>query len=282
MTFHIEWYRQIKRDVIFSARKANIARQLITVRPVTGGIGTQQWSWNSAAEVSDAQLSWAINVNNEDMINLTPTNKPIPVLHKEFRIGARDIATAQNGGYPLSTITAQSAAYKTTVLENQLILNGYAADGTNYDINGFYQGAGNTEGTAKDFGTAGNAISKIGLALAVLHADEIYGAFNLVLNDVQYMELAVSVMGAGAGNPEMPMVEKLLGGGKIYSTSYQAVNTGMLIAAPNPMFYELIVPQDMTTKTVIEPKSGDLWGQVFECVLPAIYEPNAICTLTGI
>jgi len=282
MTYPIEWYRQIKKDVIMSARTANICRQLISVRPIPGGIGTQQWSWNAMAEVSEAALSWALDINNEDMIGLTPTNRPIPVLHKEFKIGARDIATAQNGGYPISTQTAASAAYRVTNLENQLVLYGYSADGTNYDINGLYKSAGNSEATATDFGTAGNAIKKIGLAIALMQADEIYGPYNLVLNHAQYAELAVSILGAGAGQAEMPLVEKLLGGGKIFSTTFQTAATGMFLTTPNPMFFELVVPQDMNTKTYVEPKSEDLWGQVYECVLPVVYESNAICTLTNI
>ena len=282
MTYPIEWYRQIKKDVIMSARTANICRKLIPVRAVPGGIGTQQWSYNKMSEVSEAQISWAVNIDNEDMIALTPTNAPIPVLHKEFRIGARDIKSAQNGGYPISTQTAASAAYRVTNLENTLVMDGYKADGTNYDIKGLYQSAGNTEATADDFGTAGKALDKIGKAIALMQADEIYGPYNLVLNHTQYAELAVSILGSGAGQAEMPLVERLLGGGQIFSTSFQTAGTGMFMSTPNPMFFELVVPQDMNTKTVVEPKTEDLWGQVFECVLPVIYEPNAICALTGI
>lgn len=277
-----ETYMKIKEGIVKAARKQTIAREIIGVRPLNAGIGLQQWAYDTMSEVSDAQITYAFTDTGEDVIDLARTHVPIPVIHKEFRITYRDIVTAQKGGYPLSTATAESAAYKCMLAENNMLLNGYSRDGSNYDINGLYQGAGNSETTAKDFGAkAGNALSKMQLAITEMLTDNIYGPYNLVLNPTQYMELAVSILGSGAGEAEMPMVEKLIGG-KIYSTPFQTAGTGMLLAQPYQGFFEAVMPVDMTVRTVTLEKTRDEWGQVYECLVPVIYNSDAICKLTGI
>lgn len=279
MTIPIEFYRQIKDRIVFTARTQSVARRLINARLVGGGIAVQQWTYDQANEVSDALLTYAFTDTAEDQIELSRTDVPIPVLHKEFRIGRRDLAAAQRGGFALNAATASSAAYKVMNLENSLVLNGYAADGSNYDIKGLYQSAGNTK-TGADFGTSGNALKSVAGAIELMMADEITGPYNLTLNPTQYMELAISE--STGGNPELPAVLKLLEGGEIITTSWQAAGTGMLTADKNSGFFELVVPQDMTYETEILQKSKDLWGRVYECVIPVIYDPNAICKITGI
>jgi uncharacterized linocin/CFP29 family protein len=277
-----ETYMKIKEGIIKNARKHSVARQIIGVRPLNAGVGLQQWAYDSLEEVSDAQITYAFTETGEDVADFTRNHIPIPVLHKEFRIPYRDIITAQKGGFPLQAATADSASYKIMLLENSMLMNGYAADGTNYDILGLYQGAGNSESTSKDFGTAGNALDKVQLAITEMLADDIYGPYNLVLNHVQFMELAVSVLGSGAGEREMPMVKELLGGGQIISTPFQAVDTGMLLAQPGSGFFEAVMPVDITVRTETLQKSRDEWGQIYECIVPVIYNSDGICKLTAI
>lgn len=277
-----ETYMKIKEGIVKNARKHSIARQIIGVRPLNAGVGLQQWTYDTLTEVSDAQITYAFTETGEDVADFGRSHVPIPVIHKEFRIGYRDIVAAQRGGYPLQASTADSAAYKVMLQENAMLLNGYSADGSTYDIKGLYQGAGNSESTSKDFGTAGNAMAKVQLAITELIADDIYGPYNLVLNPTQFMELAVSVLGSGAGDREINMVRELLEGGQIYSTPFQTVGTGMLLAQPGSGFFEAVMPVDMTVRTETLQKSRDEWGQVYECIVPVIYDADAICKLTAI
>lgn len=277
-----ETYMKIKEGIVKNARKHSIARQIIGVRPLNAGVGLQQWTYDTLTEVSDAQITYAFTETGEDVADFGRSHVPIPVIHKEFRIGYRDIVAAQRGGYPLQASTADSAAYKVMLQENAMLLNGYSADGSTYDIKGLYQSAGNSESTSKDFGTAGNALAKVQLAITELIADDIYGPYNLVLNPTQFMELAVSVLGSGAGDREINMVRELLEGGQIYSTPFQTVDTGMLLAQPGSGFFEAVMPVDMTVRTETLQKSRDEWGQVYECIVPVIYDADAICKLTKI
>jgi len=146
----------------------------------------------------------------------------------------------------------------------------------------FYQSAGNSYTTQSDFGTAGIPLEVVAGAIDLMQADNITGPYNLVLNPTQYMELATSILGYGAGEREIAMVKEILEGGNIYSTSFQPAGTGMLLADASAGFFEMIVAQDMTTETEVLQKSKDLWGRVYECVIPVVYDANAICKLTEI
>lgn len=280
MTIPVEFYRQIKDRIVFTARTQSVARRLINTRLVGGGIAVQQWTYDQANEVSDALLTYAFTDTGEDTIELSRSDVPIPVLHKEFRIGRRDLAAAQRGGFALNASTASSAAYKVMNLENKIVLDGYTVDGSNYEIKGLYQSAGNTVSTSYDFGTSGNPLKAVAEGIGELMEDEITGPYNLVLNPTQYMELAISE--TDGGNPELPAVQKLLEGGEIITTSWQTAGTGMITASMDSGFFELVIPQDMTYETEVLQKSKDLWGRVYECIVPVVYDTNAICKLASI
>lgn len=274
-----EFYEKIRDAVVQTARKQNIARTLMPARIIEGGIGTMQYSFDTAAEVSEALVSWGFTDNSEDVVGRSRESKPIPVLHKEYRIGRRDIAAAKNGNYDLNLATVNSAAYRVANLENQIVIDGYKPDGTNYEVKGLYQSAGNNVPDALGFDIAGNAVIAVQKALDLFSTDEINTDFNMLLNPTQYTELAISIFGtAKEGIREMPMVKDLIGG-NIIKTNWLTAGTGMIIAEPVGGFYELVVAQDTTYESEILQKSKDLWGRVYECILPVIYEENAICTL---
>jgi uncharacterized linocin/CFP29 family protein len=277
----LEAYRQVDADIKVAARQAMIGRRLT---PLYGplGFGTQSITYDLLTEVADATLEFAWSARGSEDTGLTArTVVKVPVLKKPFRINARSLASMQESGIRLDTATAKSAAYKVSKLEDDLILDGFAADGSTYDLNGFYQDANNTEGTSKDFGTAGYAIDKVNLALAVLETDNIFPPVNMVLHPTQYRE-PHDVLSSTAV-PEIDVVRRIIGG-QIYETAAQTAATGMLVAAGDRGFFDLAVGVDMTSLMEILPLNfgKDLYGVVYECVVPRIWETNAICTLTSI
>ena len=77
MTFPVEYYRQIKDAIVFTARKQAVARKIINTRNISGGIGVQQWTYDTANEVSDALLTYQFTDTAEDWIELARTDVPI-------------------------------------------------------------------------------------------------------------------------------------------------------------------------------------------------------------
>jgi len=280
MAIPTEWYRQLRREIVDVAREKNIARKLIAVRgPV--GLGVQQWSFDTLNDMSEAELTWNFTTGSEDMLNFTRTNVNIPILHKDFKIDRRDVESAQRYRLNLKTETARVAGEKVTEMENDLVVLGYSSDGTNYDINGLYNAANNTESTALDFGTYGNALKKVRAAVKLLLDDKIYPPYNLVLHPTQWSELAGSIdTTAGGSVDEMARIKQLIQGDIIVAPQLTD-GTGMLLATPGQRKFELIVAQDMTVETDFDRKRN-IVGHVFEAVVPVVYDSNAICKLTNI
>jgi len=276
-----EQYKYIDDAVKVTARQAMIGRRLM---PVFGplGFGKEAISYDKLTEVGAAQLTLAWKVDkSEDIANLARTTVAVPVLSKTFRINRRSLEASRTAGSPLDIVTAKSAAYKVAKLEDDLILDGFAADGSTYDISGLYQAANNTESTSKDFGTSGNGIDKVNLAMALLLADNIYPPYNMVLNPTQYMQLHNEL--SGTATLEIDVIRRMIGG-EVYVTPAQTADTGMLLAAGDRGYFDLAIGVDLTTEVeLLNLREGkDLFGVVYECVVPRIWETNAICKLTNI
>ncbi|MHC1597235.1 MAG: family 1 encapsulin nanocompartment shell protein [Methermicoccaceae archaeon] len=277
-TITTEQYRHLKTEVVAVARRANVARKLMAVRGPMG-LGVQQYSYDTLTELSEAITSHIFEARDTDNPNLTRTNVNIPILQKTFELQRRDVESSKRYGTPLNTAAASSAAYRVAYAENELALLGWAKDGSTYDINGLYNAANNDYSSSSDFGTAGNALAAVAGAMGKLLDDNIGAPYNLVLNPTQYAELAASVL--TGGDRELTHVKEMIGG-DIFVTPYITAGTGMLLATPEARFFELVVAQDLTVETEELPKTKNVFGRVFECVVPVVYDTNAICKLSSI
>jgi|Deesub1362B_J571_1020462.scaffolds.fasta_scaffold00060_87 uncharacterized linocin/CFP29 family protein len=276
MAIPSEWYKQIKEDVVVPAREQNIARKIAAVRGPLG-LGVQQYDFDTLSEMSAAELTYAFVTGSEDALNFTRSSVKIPVLHKDFRIDRRDLASAERFGLPLKTEAAQAAAYQVTYKENQLVIIGDSSAG----INGLYNAAGNSESTALDFGTYGNAIKKIRAAMSLLMADKIYPPYNLLLHPTQFSELYGSIDTASGGSVDEAARVKAMIGGDIIVCPYLTDGTGLLLATPSQRKFEIIIAQDLTVEADFD-RNKNVVGKVFECLVPVVYDSNAICKLTNI
>lgn len=276
-----EQYKYIDEAVKIAARQAMVGRRLL---PVYGplGFGKDAVTYDKLTEVSNAQINLAWKVAfSEDIVNLTRTTLPVPVLSKAFRINRRSLEASRTVGTPLDVATAKSAAYKVALLEDQLIILGYAADGSNYDIKGLYNAANNDYSSAADWGTASNIVTSINGAINLLINDNIYPPYNLVLNPTQWSEAGVLISNTGISYRQW--IRETIGG-EIFVTPTITAGTGMMLAAGDRGFFDLAVGVDLTTELeqLDLSKGRDLFGLVYECVVPRIWETNAICKLSSI
>lgn len=278
-----EQYKYIKAEAVRAARSKIHARDYINVKPI-GSIGKQTFSYDTYAEFSEADLVWSFK-DFPDVPKVTRSNVNIPILEKTFRIAERDYIASQTYGEPLETNSIDNASYQVARLENTFIVQGYSADGTNYNINGLYQSANNSYTTSKAFSTAGNALVAVGAGIKLLDADGIDGPYDLVVNGEQYYELAASYLGSGAGKSEMDAVRNLIGG-EVYKETAMTAGTGMLIPSKSGSrgYFELVETQPLETEVerLSKRQGGGIWGITYECIVPVVYDTDAICKLTQI
>ncbi|RLF08090.1 MAG: hypothetical protein DRJ60_01175 [Thermoprotei archaeon] len=287
-----EEYQYLEERVKQALRQRLIVRKIFAdlyTKPL--GIGVEEYAYDKETDVGVAEVAYEFKHFTKDLPTVTRGTIQIPILAKMFEIPRRALEASRRLGRPLNTRAANSAAYRVAYLENSIVINGWASDGSNYDINGFYQAANNDYSTSKDFGTAGNAKTAVAGAIALLNADGIYGPYTLLLHPTQFAELAASVI-SGVGR-EIDIVKALLaaedeggarGGparlGKIYSCPYLTDGTGLLIGNA-PDIAEIVLGEDIQIE-VWEKKPVGTEGIVFEAVVPVIYQTDAFCKLSSI
>lgn len=272
----------IRDKAVEAARRAFVGRKLFggAVRKIDAG--TQTFGYDTLTHVSAASFdySWP-GRQSQDIINLTRSTVPIPILHKEFEINKLDLAASRQSGTPLNTSNAESAAYKVAYLEDSMLITGFSASGTTYEVNGLYAAAGNTDAGA-DWATATNITSSLQDGIALLIADNIQPPYNLVVNPAQYADCLELV--ANTAVTYIDHVKQMLQGGDIYVTPAITATTAMLIAANPQGAFEYVIAEDLTvdTETTNLKEGNNLFGRVYLRGLPVVYDANAICTLTSI
>lgn len=264
--------KYIRTKMVDVLRKEFVGRTLLAVKDL-GGFGNISYNYDSITDMADAVQSYILHETGDDNISLDRTSLTIPILQESFAIQKRDILAARMSGRNIPSTVAVTAASKVRELEDTLLVIG------NGGVSGIYNGAGSSEATSKDFGTFGNAISKVALASSVLGIAKVPPPYNLVLYSTQYNELKGSISTTGV--PEMPIVKDMLEGGRIIMSLDMTAATGLLIPTPNEKYGETVWAADIATE-FSETKAKNVWGQVYEAVIPVLYHTTAFCKLTNI
>jgi len=273
-----EQYKLIDVEIQKAARQKMVARKLFPTPSPPLGLGKQVYSYDLLTEMSDAILSHIFE-DEEDAINLTRNNVPIPINQKGFRIHRRDLEASKTYGEPLDTVNGETAAYKVQKKEEDLLILGWAKIGSTYDINGLYNAASLDYSTTKDFGTAGNGPVAVSAAIALMEAQNITGPYNVCLHPTQKNQLNQYTANHSLTNYRE--VLDLLEGGQIISTPAMTEAKGFVSAAGDHSHFKLKVAQDLLTEFRDWEGKG-VKGRVFKCVTPVVYDGNAICKMSDI
>ncbi len=278
-------------EIVMPLREALVGRKLIprNTKLSGKGIGMESVDYYTFGDLSAGLVDYSLpdNIGDQDTVDLTTTTIKMAYLSKSFKIRRTSYEAYKLKNIPIDNSAAMTIADLVAMAENTVLIQGWKPDGTNYRINGLYNAANNTEATASDFGTYGNAMIKARLAMALLLADNILPPYNLTLNPTQYSELAGSISTTGAS--EWDQVIKLLnpnGGntGQIFMSTDITAATGMMTGIGNK-YFDYIEGQAPKYQLTFDSKMGALspvFGLLYEAVVPRIKQTNAICKLTGI
>ncbi len=274
-----EQYRVIEQEAVIAAREQwQVVNQLVS--PIAGTLGEQRYTYDTLIEVAAAETAMGF-IEGDDQVNFNRSNVDIPIIQAPFKIDYRALLSSQRNGTALDGAAAASSGYRVGQGFADLITQGWKPDGSNYDIEGLYQGAGNSYSTSKDFGTAGNAIAAVSGGIALMTADNIFPPYHLSLNSVQHAELIGSVHTGGV--MEFERVRDIIGG-SIFINPNLVAGTGMLTSTPAQGHLRVKMAQDMTTelwRETLDPRANTK-GRAFTAAVPVIRDSNAICTLTDI
>lgn len=280
--------KKVDEALVQPLRRTLVGRRLVPVlSPV--GFGVSAVEWSTITDMGEGMVSYAFTAN-EDSLTATPTTSKIPVYWKDYRMDRRQYLGYLNKNQNIDTSAALSAAYVAAYAEDAAIINGVSKDGTAYDINGLFQGAGNNEATDLAWSTTGNATKSVANAYALLAADNVPVGdnipYNLVAHPTPYMNLLKSRSAQGVR--EYPEVKEMLHGGEIImSNALPAATDGILLPAPSILepYVDFYLASDWQTEHGTDsehPDTGDIMGRVFSAGILRIKQSNAICKLTDI
>jgi len=272
----------LRQAAVFAARRSFVGRKLFGNATRRIDSGAQTFGYDVMTEVSTAAFdyNWP-GRESQDIVNLARTSVAIPNLHKEFEINKLDLASSRMTGAPVNTTTAESAAYKVGYLEDSMLINGYTADATVYEVSGLYKSALNTVGGA-DWATLTNINKNTNEAIAALLADGELPPYNAVLSAETYGYTLGFVSGTAVSY--LQWMKEAMQGGSVYMSPVLTDGTGMLCTANPEGKFEYVLAEDLTVETeTLDIQHGqNLFGRVYVRGLPIIYDTNAICTMTGL
>lgn len=280
--------KEVDDKLVSPLRQVLKGRKLVKVTEEKG-FGITSVDWGKITEISEGLMSYGFIDGNEDVIDATITNSKVPVYWKDYRVNRRSFESWRTRSIDIDAASAIAAGYRAAKVEDTAIIMGIKRDGTNYDINGLYQGAGNDMSTSLDFGTFGNPTKAISAAYQLMDDDGVPVdslSWNLTLPSVQYQQLLASRATTGAR--EMPDVLDMLNGGEVFSAStILTAGTGLITPteAVGEPYVDFYLTSDFKTEHGVDskhPDTGDLNGRVYSAGILRIKQDVAITKLSAI
>jgi len=307
----------IDLETINPLRAWTIARQAIPANPNIKGEGIYSVDAVRLADVGPATISYQLPRPDDarDKPRLSRENVELPVLQHKTEFDRKEFNALMNyagGSIDITRIGANSQAYQMAVKEDVLMFQGWAQDGTNYEIKGFYQGATTSYTSAINMGNGsyfGNL--KKGVAAAIGQLKDVgvkppNGNYHLFMNanDYSYASGIESTLGVS----EMEKLLLLLrnneqtGPGRVWElpsvtvtdplTSRQQTITAMtkgtallLPDDPTRTWYEEYIIQDVKTSLGYDsrdPNNSPIYSTMTSLVYPHLKQPAAACQITNI
>jgi uncharacterized linocin/CFP29 family protein len=284
--------KYMDKQMVDPLRQQLIGRKLFA--KVTGPLGPGKFNidTNSLSDMGEAIITYDLPDESgltKDSVKVSTETLKLAVIPKAYQIPRGQFEAFASQGIALDAASMISAAQKVGEREDDLLIQGWNPDGTNYKISGLYQSAGNSYGTSKDFGTAGNPTIAVTAALAELATDKVIGTnFNLSLHPTQYAELLSSRHTNGFR--EFPEIMEILNPnpgapkGQVFQTTDLTAGTGMVTPVDAAGVYmDLVIGVDYRNQ-LAQPKFdiSPIDGLTYVIVAPRIKKVDAICTMTAI
>ena len=278
-----------------------LGRKLIPINTKLSykGIGMTEVGTNAYTSRAEAIIDYDIVDDNlaADTVDVQAASLKVPVQQDDCKIKRRAYESFKLKGVPIDADRAADMASNVVTKEDSLIIDGWAPDGTNYEILGMFKVANNTA-VGADFDTYGNALASVAAGLGKLWEDNIKSlGYNLLLHPTEYAKLIASYASGGpweyAQVLEQLNVNAPTKPGTIYQTTDIAANSGLLApvgSQANKRYFDMIIAKQAATELWSEgaPNTGPVMARVVGALVPRFKHldssglDNCVCTLTGL
>lgn len=272
-----EELRYIDNRIVQAVRPLLVARQVFPVQRLPHA-GLTSVRGYKETDMGQATIDMQGITKNRDRVELASFDVKVPVIHKEFKLYWRDIIASRNGGLPIDTINAESAARQCGEEEDKLLLSGEYSGWPALGIEGLATATGRNTTIGGDW--SANAITYVAAAIAELEADGHRGPYALITRSSWLGQLRALISNTGIFLLEK--VAELVKAGIFVSDSLYASDAGTdsaLVVEPGQENFEMVIGQDLTTFNQ-QDEDMNVNGKVYEVVAPRVKRPTSICEIT--
>jgi uncharacterized linocin/CFP29 family protein len=281
-----EFSKKIDERLVDPLRKVLKGRRLVYVTDPQG-FGITNVSWGKIIEMSGGMVSYTFTSGNKDQIDASLENAKIPVYWKDYELDRRTYEGWLLNGTDFDAANAIAAGYVAAKVEDSAIINGVTNDGSNYDLKGLYQGAGNDYSTATTIGTFGGITTAVAGALNLMDDDDVPVdslPWNFAVSSAVWYKI-MKVRNSN-GLRELPDLLDMLNGGELMSVG-TTLGAGQGVLAPDSSVGEPFVDFYLTSDFQTDPKTpeyqqtGNIGGRVYSAGVLRIKQDVALCKVSN-
>jgi uncharacterized linocin/CFP29 family protein len=265
-----EQYQMILDEIVTAARKPLVGRTVMPLQDHPWEVS--EVKYYTQTDMNAAAIGMAMVQGNEDVVSLTGKTKSVPVIWKDFKIFARDLAASQRTGIPLDTSFASDAGRRVSELEEALIWEGAAG------FEGFMGLTGrDTNASTGAWSTAGNAYIDVRETIAQLQGNGFMGPYTLIVSPAQYADLLI--LFASTGITQLTQIQALC---RVAVSAFFADNANALLVDADKANFELRYSPLYTHNALTQ--EGDYFFRVYEAALPFFKSgrEKSVVDITGI
>jgi len=124
-----DWIDLDRRVVKIAQERLTVVEDLTTMGltyDLPGGLAKTVASWQTEGDMSPANVSMEPDTEPErDLLNYEEDHVPVPIIHKPFRIGARQLAAGREAGSNIDLSNSDAAARTVGIGMEDLVIKGW-------------------------------------------------------------------------------------------------------------------------------------------------------------
>lgn len=260
---HEEWKR-MDETIIQAARLRLRGVQDLMSRNLTtplGGLGTMVSQWGTVSEMSGPKVTMSGRATSDrDRVEFGIAGVPVPIIHKEYEIGTRELEASRLSGDALDTSNGGAAARVVMEQEEDMLFNGYAITFDGKTIYGYTTHPNRIADTATNFGggdwgTITNPLPTVAGMINQLKANRFYGPYGVYVARQQFHEASTVYITDGSGQRPLDRIQALPGVEFVEESDYLAAGSIVVFQLTSDVIDWAYIPGFMPSN--VEWQSGD-------------------------
>ena len=255
------------------------ARKIFPVRNIGQGGGAQVYRYYDESDPSEAQISMTGKAQTEDHPEKEAHDIDVPVIHKEFFLNWRDIASSRRVGPGLIEDCVRTATRRVAEAEDRLLISGECPAWPALGLEGLFTATGRTSNLGNVW--PANAVADINVARAALQANGFVGLEPVLIGPPALVKCLDGLIANTGITYRTALLQNGLVSGIIETSNAYAADCGVgsvvLVVPGEGNFWAV---QDLPLEVHLwYDKSQNVYGTVRETIAPVIGRPEAIAEI---